>query len=560
MNAKGNSGIKERRQPRRSPHRTTSAAPAEVVSPTAGASNVKSVMFPFGSMTRTSLYAHQPRGVNWMVNRLASKGYCALRDDCGLGKTLQAILAGNDLRHGGVVERIVILCKANLATNWMEELAKFAPHLKVQSLVDAKPEARVLKRSADVYIINYELISQPARASKRTIHSVFKACDVRVNADTARLRVLLRTYKCLMVLDESHAIKNLTSCVTDSLCSLAQYARGRLLLTATMDAESPLDIYSQFFFMDGGKSFGKSWLKFQERYAVSETQEVPYRKVVKGVLRTFGVTTKSKVIGYQNLDEMRSLLHAHTLRRDKSECPDLPAKVFKRRMLSANGAHLRFLKHVRSQLLNEVDNAPDEISLAPGSSIASLLHTLERAAAAPELFDKSIRTGAKTAALLDLLDETREQVIVWCSHRNVVDAVGDALGHARVGYVCVVGALRDGLRDNLLRQFKSGQKRVLICTGDALKEGHNFQNAAHSVSFQIPWSRLTDKQSIDRTHRIGQTKTVVVERFVLRQSLDAYKLMRLKGKNAAARALEHGESRNSIVLVKEELRDALLAW
>src|SRR3990172_9121689 len=92
------------------------------------------VRFPHGTATRTPMYAHQVGGVAQMVRRGRDAGYYALLDECGLGKTIQAIYALRELRASGVVERAVVLCKCDLIRNWREEFSRHAPDWRVRSL------------------------------------------------------------------------------------------------------------------------------------------------------------------------------------------------------------------------------------------------------------------------------------------------------------------------------------------------------------------------------------------------------------------------------------------
>ena len=60
-------------------------------------------------------------------------------------------------------------------------------------------------------------------------------------------------------------------------------------------------------------------------------------------------------------------------------------------------------------------------------NIASKTQALLRASAMPSTVDISVAQSAKLDALLDVCDETASKIIVWCEHRNVVDAILMAL-------------------------------------------------------------------------------------------------------------------------------------
>lgn len=508
--------------------------------------------FPNGTKPRIPLYKHQAKGIKILVRKLQQLGYWGLLDDCGMGKSAQCIYALRDLLYAKTIEKIVIVCKPDLVYNWLEELKTHAPELPVQVLAGKVPTKRVLQRTAVVYIVTYQLIAQPPRASKHTLVSVFTGVAQRVNFDTMRLVALLMRYKCALACDESHWLRTQTARSTDTLCSVRDLARCRLILTATLEAETPLDAWSQMFFLDGGRTLGKSWEAFRDRYAISET--VPYRT-------RFGTRYKLKQVAWQNINELREMIRSVTTRRLKTECTDLPPQIFKHRQCTAEGSQLTLMRTLRTALQGTVSAMPGtSLVLTPGTPLAVKLHAFLRAAAMPCTVEKSIVASVKYAALLEVLQETTEQVIVWCTHRDVTRAVKRQLKQDKHSAVLVYGGIERTLRDARLQEFKKGNARLLVCTGNALREGHNLQNAAHCVQFQIPWSLLTLTQSAARVHRIGQTKTVVQENFVLKQSLDTYQLNRLKGK---ARVIHHTSAQGSkdvVVLHKEEFLDALNSW
>lgn len=521
----------------------------------------QSITFPYGTSPRVSLYRHQVVGVNRLVKELKTRGHFALLDDCGLGKTLQMLYAARDLIAGDVLDKVVIVCKADLVSNWVDECAMHVPDLPVQVLSGKEADKRTLKKRARIYLINFELISQPARTGEHVVDSVFTGATVTVNNDVMRIHTLLRSYRCGLFIDESHRIKNCTARTTDTLCSLRRYARCRAIATATLEAETPLDAFAQVFFLDGGKTFGRSYTAFCDRYAIMGTSSVPLRKKIRGVLRYVGKRHDTRPVGYQNLNEMRALVQGISLRRTQAECPDLPARINKRRVCTATGKQLLLLRTLRDKLCGHAAATDSEhLVFKPGTTLAESLHMFLRASAMPCCVDPSIKGGAKFAALLDMLHETKDQCVIWCTHRNVAQALSDTLNAHNQPSVCVYGGFTAEEKDNRLRVFKSGNVRLLVATGRALQEGHNFQNATQSITFQVPWERLTDAQGHARVHRIGQTRTVIVTRLLLEQSLDGYQLRGLRAKNLAVKHASEGGTHDALEIQKQEFIDALKAW
>lgn len=74
-----------------------------------------------------SLYSYQRQGVAWLLNHRRA----VLADDMGLGKTYQAISAARRLIRSGRINWGLIVVPKSLANNWLDELNKWAPELKV---------------------------------------------------------------------------------------------------------------------------------------------------------------------------------------------------------------------------------------------------------------------------------------------------------------------------------------------------------------------------------------------------------------------------------------------
>ena len=505
-------------------------------------------VLPGAVNTVTPLYVHQAIGVARMVRAAQQAGYFALLDKCGLGKTIQAIYAAECLRQLGVVRKVIVICKPDLVQGWYDEIQEHNPACRVHVLHGREPHDRKWNGTADGHLINFELLGRkPARSGKKiTVSNVFNHRQLLLSHDAVRMAAYMRKYSCAIVVDEAHKIKNLTARITATLCSLAGLARARFILTATMNAESPLDVWSQIHFLDGGRLLGRSYKAFEQQYAITYDINVGGRD-------GFGGRTVSKVSGYKNLTMLRNQIATLSLSRRKEQCLDLPPKIPKVRNVVAVGSQLKLLRTIRDRIGALLAKEDQLISLQPGTTLASCIQDLIRAAAMPCVVDPTVTQSAKLDSLREILMETEEQVIVWCVHRNVVDAIADALPGAER----VRGGIDAIQRAQAVARFKTGVSRVLVCTVGTMSQGHNLQMASHAVYFQLDWSRLQWTQSQDRIHRIGQKHSVVVERLLMPTSLDLYIDATLQGKVKVAETLEEGGVTSEVVVSKKHLLDNL---
>src|SRR5690606_35966755 len=95
----------------------------------------------------------------------------------------------------------------------------------------------------------------------------------------------------LIVADESQRIKTPSARQAKAMHRLGRVARWRMILSGTPVTQSPLDLWSQYLFLDGGETFGRSYYAFRSRYAVTHPE------------------FRSKVLRYLHLDELTEKAH-----------------------------------------------------------------------------------------------------------------------------------------------------------------------------------------------------------------------------------------------------------
>lgn len=64
------------------------------------------------------------------------------------------------------------------------------------------------------------------------------------------------------------------------------------------------------------------------------------------------------------------------------------------------------------------------------------------------------------------------------------------------------------------------QVNVIIMSLKAASLGLNMVSASHVLLMDVWWNPTTEDQAIDRAHRIGQTRTVRVSRFTVKNTIE----------------------------------------
>ena len=182
------------------------------------------------------LLPHQIEGVEFLLAKKAGM----LAFEQGLGKTLTALAGFAQLRAANLADRLVVLCPNSLKRNWEAEAKRFFPEFSV-AVVDTagrQRKAQLSATTADILIINYEA----------------------ARAEVTVIRGLLARRRCVLVLDESHAIKNTATISHVATQNLGELAPYRWLLTGTPYTNTVADLYAQLAFVDEAKAwFGENW-------------------------------------------------------------------------------------------------------------------------------------------------------------------------------------------------------------------------------------------------------------------------------------------------------------
>lgn len=222
------------------------------------------------------------------------------------------------------------------------------------------------------------------------------------------------------------------------------------------------------------------------------------------------------------------------LRRTKEEvAKDLPPKQEQVIELEMNPQHRNVyethLQRERQKVLGLIDDMSKN-----RFEIFRSLTLLRQLSLDASLVDEQYTTVPSTK-----LDALMEQVtdIVAEGHRTLVfsqftgflDKVRQRMAGAGVEYCYLDGKTRN--RPAVIAEFKSGTAPVFLISLKAGGVGLNLTEADYCILLDPWWNPATEAQAIDRIHRIGQTKNVMVYRLVAKDTIEE-KVMALKATKA----------------------------
>jgi SNF2 family DNA or RNA helicase len=82
------------------------------------------------------------------------------------------------------------------------------------------------------------------------------------------------------------------------------------------------------------------------------------------------------------------------------------------------------------------------------------------------------------------------------------------------------GKMRKDARDAMLNAFRTTPMAVLLVSLKSGSVGLNLTSASRVIMVDMWWNPAIEEQAIDRVHRIGQTRRVVVHKLTIRNSID----------------------------------------
>ncbi len=424
------------------------------------------------------LRAYQRGGVDFLVWAARNLGGALLADEMGLGKTLQVLAALTALQAGEPGRPSLVICPASVAHNWQREAARFAPHLRVAVVERGAARGELLSRTRDydILITNYAL----ARRDREALEPVEWLA---------------------VIVDEAQAIKNPSAEITRTVSALT--AKHRFALTGTPVENRLGDLLSIL------------------RFAVS------------GYLPAVETAAATDDAGNPNPAILRPRLKPILLRRLKSEvAPELPDRVEERIDCELTEGQRRvYLAEVRRArgLLSGADN--DRVTGKSRIQVLAALMRLREICCDPTLVGHEQVGSGKTDVLLETLPEILEsghKVLVFSQFVRMLERLRPAIEAQGIPTRMLTGRTRN--RQELVDEFEADPTpSVFLISLKAGGTGLNLVSASHVVIFDPWWNPAVEAQAIDRTHRIGQDKTVVALRLVTEGTIEE-RIMELQEK------------------------------
>ncbi len=420
------------------------------------------------------LRPYQQTGFAWL-SYMQELGFGAcLADDMGLGKTVQIIAFLENIRVGKGGKALLII-PASLIGNWQKEIEKFAPEMTVGVLHGKESNIELdEKKSPFLYITTYGM--------------------------AVRLEKLREINWDVLILDEAQAIKNPGTKQTKTIKKIN--AKTRIAMTGTPIENKLSDLWSLFDFLDAG---------------------------LLGNAKEFTDFTKKIAENNSDYTKLRNIVSPFILRRlktDKNVITDLPDKVEKKEYASLSKKQVvlynKLVKEIQIKL-QEADGIERK-----GLVLASIIK-FKQICNHPDQYlglgeYKSEHSGKfeQLKNICENIYEKRERVLVFTQFKEMTGAISDLLEKIfnRKGLI-LHGGTPIKKRGEMVDYF-NGEEYVpyMVLSLKAGGVGLNLTAANHVIHFDRWWNPAVENQATDRAFRIGQTKNVMVHKFVTEGTIE----------------------------------------
>lgn len=452
---------------------------------------------------RATLRPYQETGVKWLwLLTQLGLGAC-LADDMGLGKTIQVLtlmLMLKKQRQTDPKRPVLLVLPASLLANWKAEIERFAPALRCLFVHPSQTGPADLAAVA----------RNPARALAGT------DAVLTTYGTLTRLEWLAGVDWSIVVLDEAQAIKNPGTRQARAVKQLKAHAR--IVLTGTPVENRLTDLWSIFDFLCPGllgtvKAFGSFVRRLEDR---STEQYAPLRSLVSPYILRRLKTDKSIIAdlpdkveqtAFCHLSKRQAVLYEESVRQLGEALRQQSAGIARR------GVILAFILRFK-----QICNHPDQ-----------WLGTGPYAAEESGKFDR-------LRELCEEIASRQEKALVFSQFREMAEPLAAFLATIFGGSGLVLhGGTPVGKRKPLVDRFQSETgPPFMVLSLKAGGTGLNLTAASHVIHFDRWWNPAVENQATDRAFRIGQTRNVMVHKFVCQGTIEEKIAALIRDKTALA--------------------------
>lgn len=457
------------------------------------------------------LRQYQKAGFCWLhfLNEYNLPG--CLADDMGLGKTVQTLALLLTLKKEKQLKTSLLVVPVSAIPVWETEIEKFTPSITIYRHIG-------LNRQKDCKLWTDHDLVVTSYSTLRNDIEIFKEFQFYY-----------------IVLDESQNIKNLSSQISRAVKILKSH--HRLALSGTPIENNSLELWSLFDFLMPGFLGTRQW--FKKEWAIPVEK---YKDQARTAL-------------------LRKMVYPFLLRRKKEDVEkELPEKTEIVESLQMDEQQLQLYAHTARYYRQEINEEIEAKGLSRSSfKILEGMLRLRQICLFPRLVDNkykdipSIKFDHFRGMLDDILAEGHK-VLVFSQFVKVLTTIKEYFSSQKINYSYIDGSVPVKIRGKMIKTFQEQDDiGVFLLSLKAGGVSLNLTAADYVIIFDPWWNPAVEAQAIDRSHRIGQTKKVIVYRMVVKDSIEEKMLTLQDQKRELVEKLITSETRAFKNLTKDDI-------
>jgi SNF2 family DNA or RNA helicase len=305
----------------------------------------------------------------------------------------------------------------------------------------------------------------------------------------------LSCHKTLMAIDESTTIKNPGAARTKNIIALGKNVSYKRILTGSPVTKSPLDLYTQCWFLDPWLLDQQSYYSFRTRYALLRKIMVSGRQI-------------EIVVGYRNLGELSEKIKPFSHRVLKDDCLDLPSKTYMKRTIQLTEEQNKVYKQMKEIALATLNG-----KMTTTHNVITQLMRLHQITCGHFKSDDGQTqkiANNRLAELMDVLSEMEGKAVIWAHYRYDIEVIVEAI-KKEYGDNSVVTYYGDTTTDDRQKAIKLIQNpespvRFIVGTPQTGGYGITLTGASTMIYYSNGYDLEKRQQSEARIDRIGQEK------------------------------------------------------
>ena len=446
---------------------------------------------------KTKPYAHQLKALEMSWN----KEVFAYFMEMGTGKSKVLIDNMSMLYDKGKINGVLIIAPKGVYKNWYDSEipTHLADHVQKkvvlwQALINKKQEQKLsvlFKPEMDLHIL---VMNVEAFSTKKGLDFAAK---------------FLSCHETLVALDESTTIKNPGAKRTKNILRLSKLCKYRRILTGSPVTKSPLDLFTQCYFLDPFLLDFTSYYAFRNRYA--EMREAH-----------FGGRSVQLVTSYKNLDELSETLKNFSYRVLKDDCLDLPKKTFMKRIIQMTPEQNKVYQQMKKMALAELNG-----KVTTTMNVVTQLMRMQQITCGHFKADDGTTQEIKNnriTELIDTVDEIQGKVVIWAHWRNDIETI---VKHLKEEYgdnsvVTYYGDTTTEKRQEAIKKMQDPESPVRFLVGTPQTGGYGITltGASTMIYYSNGYDLEKRQQSEARIDRIGQKKPMTYIDIIAEDTVD----------------------------------------